>query len=162
MIKSIVTFAICLSFVAVTSEAQLSSIPKRFRQNIVVDEKHIASENGSKLRRTNEFGRRAYKVDRIERQLEAESESSMSLSMRRLEELSMSMSIDYSMSMADVEDPVDEDVKVAVPVENEEVEVGGSAEAEAVEKVEAEAAVSSAISTRVSMLAFLPVAWLIL
>ncbi len=152
MIKSVVTSAICLLLAAVSCQAQLSSIPKRFRQNIVVDEKQIAS--AGKSRRTNEFGRRAYRVDKIERQLGVESESSMSFSMRRLGELSISMSIDYSMSMADVEEPISAEVEEAAPVIDEEVDEG----AEGVQTGEVEDSVSSAYSFRGSMLALLPVA----
>ncbi len=104
MIKSIIASAICLSLADVSCEAQLSSVPKRFRQSIIVDEQTGTSDKVRKLS-SNEFGRRAYKVDKIERQLEVEGEG-LSFSMRQLEE--MSMSIDYSMPMSAVEAPEDE------------------------------------------------------
>ncbi|KAL7462311.1 hypothetical protein ACHAXS_002693 [Conticribra weissflogii] len=154
MIKSFIFSAIGLSLAAISCQAQLSSIPKRFRQNIVVDEKHILSDSARESTRTNEFGRRAYKVNKIERQLGAESESSMSFSMRRLGELSMSMSIDYSMSMADVEEPILAEFEEAVPVIDEKVDE----DIEAIERAQVEEAVSSGFSIRLSMLALLPVA----
>mmetsp|Transcript_6184 Transcript_6184/g.12442 ORF Transcript_6184/g.12442 Transcript_6184/m.12442 type:complete len:166 (+) Transcript_6184:3-500(+) len=108
MVKCIVSSGLCLSLALVSCEAQLSNVPKRYRENIIVDEQKRNTDGARKLS-INEFGRRAYKVDKIERQLAVEGESSMSFPIRKLEE--MSMSIDYFMSIADVEAP--EEVEAA-------------------------------------------------
>ncbi|KAL7463146.1 hypothetical protein ACHAXS_003527 [Conticribra weissflogii] len=133
MVKSIVSSGFYLSLAVVSCEAQLNNIPKRFRQNIVFDEEQSSNKGARKLS-TNEFGRRAYEMEMIERQLEFESESSMSFSMRRLEESSLSM--DYSMSMKSLES---EEPDVEIP--------------------DAE---SSSPTIQISILALFPVAWFML
>ena len=147
MVKSIINIALCLSLAAIACNAQLTSVPKRFRnKNIIVDEQISSNSINERNLRTSEFGRRAYKIEKIERHLEVDScMSMMSMSMagRRLQG---SLSMDYSMSMA-TED---------APTETEGETMGENEE----ENVTREA--SSASTARLSVVALLPVVWYML
>ncbi len=85
MTNSLLNIAICLSLalilLAQTCNAQLSSMPKRFRNDMIIDENVDNVNSGRQLKET-EFGRSSL---RAVRQLEVD--------------FSMSMSMDLSMSI---------------------------------------------------------------
>mmetsp|Transcript_31580 Transcript_31580/g.64153 ORF Transcript_31580/g.64153 Transcript_31580/m.64153 type:complete len:154 (-) Transcript_31580:213-674(-) len=104
MAKSILKIALCLSlaliFLAQTCNAQLSSIPKRVRNDIIIDENSDNDNTVRKLKAT-EFGRSSL---RAVRQLEADLSMSMSMSM----DLSMSIPVEtMSPTTAPTDAPTD-------------------------------------------------------